>query len=93
MIRSAFALVATVWFAYNALYFLPTSGAYLNEGAQGGIDGDPGAVAITWAARTLFAGLAILALAVFDWDWLGRSVRSLARPGALETSDKGRAGQ
>lgn len=87
MIRSAFALMATVWFAYNAVAFLPTSGAYLNEGAQGGIDGDPGAVAITWAARTLFAGLTILALAVFDWDWLGHSMRSVARSNAAETSD------
>ena len=87
MIRSAFALVATVWFAYNAFAFLPTSGAYLNEGAQGGIDGDPGAVAITWAARTLFAGLAMLALAMFDWDWLGRSMRSPADLGASETRD------
>lgn len=87
MIRSAFALIATVWFAYNAFAFLPTSGAYLNEGALGGIDGDPGAVAITWAARTLFAGLAILALAMFDWDWLGRSMRSTAGRGSAETSD------
>ena len=73
MIRSTLAVVATVWFAFNALSFLPP-GAYLNEGASGGIDGDPGAVAVTWAARTLFAGLAALALATVDWGWLDRAV-------------------
>ncbi|HEX7196912.1 MAG TPA: hypothetical protein VF364_08780 [Candidatus Limnocylindria bacterium] len=34
---------------------------------MGGIDGDPGAVAVTWAARTLFVGLALIALAVIEW--------------------------
>jgi hypothetical protein len=87
MIRSVFALIATLWFAYNAIAFLPTSGAYLNGGALGGIDGDPGAVAVTWAARTLFAGLALLALSMFDWDWLGRALRSLAGPVAAEPGD------
>jgi hypothetical protein len=87
MIRSAFALIATLWFAYNAIAFLPTSGAYLNGGALGGIDGDPGAVAVTWAARALFAGLALLALAMFDWEWLGRAIRSLAAPVAAEPGD------
>jgi hypothetical protein len=75
MIRSTLAGIATVWFAYNAATFLPL-GAYLNDGASGGIDGDPGAVAVAWAARTLFVGLAALALAIVDWDWLGRAIRS-----------------
>lgn len=78
MIRSALALVATVWFAYNAVAFLPTPFAYLNEGQLGGIDGDAGAVAVTWAARTLFAGLAALSLAMFDWDWIARAIRSVS---------------
>jgi hypothetical protein len=71
MIRSLLFVAALAWFAYNAMTFLPF-GAYLNEGATGGIDGDPGAVAVTWAARNLFAGLAILSLAMIDWDVLGR---------------------
>ena len=75
MIRSLLSVAALVWFAYNAMTFLP-SGAYFNEGASGGIDGDPGAVAVTWAARTLFVGLAIVSLAMIDWDWLGRALRS-----------------
>ena len=76
MIRSALALVSTVWFASNAVAFLPTPFAYLNEGQVGGIDGDAGAVAVTWAARTLFAGLAALSLAMLDWDWIARAIRS-----------------
>jgi hypothetical protein len=71
MIRSLLFVAALGWFAYNAMTFLPL-GAYLNEGATGGIDGDPGAVAVTWAARNLFAGLAILSLAMIDWDVLAR---------------------
>ena len=77
MTRSALALIATVWFAYNAIAFLPTPFAYLNEGQLGGIDGDAGAVAVTWAARTLFAGLAVLSLAVVDWEWIARAGRSI----------------
>jgi len=76
MIRSALALVAAGWFAYNATAFLPVPFVYPNEAQSGGIDGDAGAVAITWAARTLFAGLAALSLATVDWDWLVGVVRS-----------------
>lgn len=75
MIRSVLAVIAAAWFAYNAVAFLPTPFVYLNEGQTGGIDGDAGAVAIVWAARTLFAGLAALSLATIDWDWLGRAIR------------------
>jgi hypothetical protein len=86
MIRSLLSVSAMGWFAYNALSFLP-SGAYINEGASGGIDGDPGAVAVTWAARTLFVGLAIMSLAMIDWDWLGRTIRSSADMPRRDTSD------
>ena len=66
--RSLFSAAAAAWFAYNAFFFLPSgSGAYPNPAAFGGIDGDPGAVAVTWAARGLFAGLALLALALIEW--------------------------
>jgi hypothetical protein len=71
MIRSLLALGAFGWFAFNAMEFLP-DGAYLNDGASGGIDGDPGAVAVTWAARNIFIGLAILSVALIDWDWVAR---------------------
>jgi len=67
VLRAALALIAAGWFAYNAIAFLPTPFAYLNPGQAGGIDGDAGAVAVTWAARTLFAGLAVLSLAIPDW--------------------------
>jgi hypothetical protein len=79
MIRSLLSVAALGWFAYLALTFLPL-GAYLNEAASGGIDGDPGAVAITWAARNLFAGLAILSLALVDWDMVGRALGWSADP-------------
>ncbi|HZM73465.1 MAG TPA: hypothetical protein VFC71_08795 [Candidatus Polarisedimenticolia bacterium] len=77
MIRSLLAVSAAAWFAMNAVTFLPTPFVYLNEGQVGGIDGDAGAVAVVYAARALFAGLAALSLAVFDWDWLARSLRGL----------------
>jgi hypothetical protein len=68
VIRLGLAVVAAAWFAYNAFTFLPTPFVHLNDGQVGGIDGDAGAVAVTWAARALFGGLAILALAIPDWD-------------------------
>jgi hypothetical protein len=80
MIRSALALVAAAWFGYNAVDFLPIPFVWLNEGQLGGIDGDAGAVAVTWAARTLFAGLAALSLAMIDWDWLVHTIRNLGSP-------------
>jgi len=60
MTRLVLGAIAAAWFGYNAIAFLPTPFAYLNPGQVGGIDGDPGAVAVTWAARALFAGLAVL---------------------------------
>lgn len=66
--RSLLAAAAAVWFTYNAVTFLPAgSVVYANPGAPGGIDGDAGAVAITWAARTIFVGLALVALALIEW--------------------------
>lgn len=77
MIRSLFAGAAAIWFAYGALFFMPAGGgAYFNEGAAGGIDGDPGAVAIVWATRTLFAGLALVSLALVEWSKLIHALRS-----------------
>ena len=76
MTRLVLGAIAAAWFGYNAIAFLPTPFAYLNPGQVGGIDGDPGAVAVTWAARALFAGLAVLALAVADLGLIGRMVVS-----------------
>ncbi len=68
--RSILSVAASAWFAFNALTFLPPAGVYANPGQAGGLDGDLGAVAITWAARALFAGLALLALALVEWRQL-----------------------
>jgi hypothetical protein len=73
--RSLFAGLAALWFGYNASTFLPEMAVYLNEGAPGGIDGDPGAIAITYATRTLFAGLTLVSLALIDWGWLASRLR------------------
>lgn len=77
--RSLAAAAATGWFVLNALLFIP-EGAYTNPGASGGIDGDPGAVAITWAARTLFGGLALVALALVEWEKIIAGMRDRAGP-------------
>ena len=66
--RSLLAGAAAVWFLYHAFTFLPVPFVTVNDGQFGGIDGDPGAVAITWAARTLFAGLVLISLALVDWE-------------------------
>jgi len=67
--RSVLAAFAAAWFLYNALSFIPQGSALiLNPAQRGGIDGDPGAVAVTWAARTLFGGLVLLSLAVVEWE-------------------------
>lgn len=68
--RSLLAAAAAIWFLFQALAFLPVPFVQLNEGQVGGIDGDAGAVAITWAARTLFAGLVLVSLALVEWDRL-----------------------
>jgi hypothetical protein len=67
--RSILAIVAAVIFFNAAMTFMPAGYVvWLNEGAAGGIDGDPGAVAVTWAVRTLSWGLMLLALAAVEWD-------------------------
>ena len=71
--RSAFAGLAALWFGYAALYFLP-SGVYPNTGPSGGFDGDPGALAVMEATRTLCAGLFFLSVALVDWNWLRREM-------------------
>ncbi len=66
--RSLFAAGAAAWFIYNAVSFIPQgAGVIDNPGNTGGLDGDPGAVAITWAARAIFVGLALVALALIEW--------------------------
>jgi hypothetical protein len=67
--RSLLAAFAAAYFLYNALTFIPQGAALiLNPAQRGGIDGDPGAVAVTWAARTLFTGLVLLSLSVMEWE-------------------------
>jgi hypothetical protein len=73
--RSLFAGLAAIWFAWNAFTFLPAMAVYLNDGAPGGIDGDPGGLAITYAARALFSGMTLVSLALIDWAWLVRRIR------------------
>ena len=76
--RSVFAIAAATWFFYSALTFVPQgSGIVLNPGQVGGLDAvDGGAVAVTWAARTLFAGLVPLSLSLVAWE----KVMGLFRP-------------
>jgi hypothetical protein len=68
--RSVFAVAAAVWFLNSALTFVPQgSGVIPNPGQIGGLDAvDGGAVAVTWAARTLFAGLVPLSLSLVAWE-------------------------
>ena len=67
--RSVLAVAATVWFTSNAISFVPQGAGLISNPAQaGGIDGNPGAVAVTWAARTVFIGLALLSFALVEWE-------------------------
>jgi len=75
-VRSILAAIAAAWFAYFAFTFMP-QGVYANDGSLTGIDGDPSAVAVTWAARVLFAGLTFIALALIDWGRIWRALTSL----------------
>ena len=79
--RSLLAVAAAAWFIVQAVSFLPAPFAYVNDGQVGGIDGDGGAVAVTWAARALFAGLALIALALVEWGVLYRLMRTSSRDG------------
>jgi hypothetical protein len=65
------AAAAAPWFAVNAVSFVPAGGGIVaNPGSPGGLDGDAAAVAVVWAARTLFVGLTLVALALVDWGRL-----------------------
>lgn len=75
--QSVLAAAAGIWFSFNAITFIPEgAGVILNPGQTGGIDGDPGAVAVTWAARTLFVGLALVSLALIEWGRILRWYRT-----------------
>ncbi len=75
--RSVLAGGAALLFAYHAFTFIAAPFAYYNPGQLGGIDGDGGAVAVTWAARAICGGLALLSLALVDWRAIGRGLRAL----------------
>jgi hypothetical protein len=73
--RSVLAGVAAIFFLVNATSFIPLgAGVIENSGQIGGLDGDSGALAVTWAARTLFLGLAVLSLALVEWSTVTRPV-------------------
>jgi hypothetical protein len=79
-VKSLFAGTAALVFAYNAFFFIASPFAYDNSGALGGIDGDPGAVAVTWAVRAICVGLALLSLAFVDWRGVGHALRAIGPP-------------
>ena len=72
--RSLLAFAAAVWSIIQAISFLPP---YIvpNAGQAGGIDGDPGALAITWGVRAIFVAIALISLALLDWGILLASFR------------------
>lgn len=67
--RSFSAAVAAAWFLFQSLTFVP-DGAFQNGGPFGVIEGDPAAVAVAGAARVLAFGLALVAIAMVDWEEL-----------------------
>ena len=80
--RSLLALASAAWFLYNAMTFVPQgSGLIANPGQVGGIDGNAGAVAVTWAARTLFGGLVPLSLSLVAWERIARFFRTAGSAG------------
>jgi hypothetical protein len=70
--RSLLAVIAAIYFFYNALSFLPAGVTLVSDGGSSGLDGDAAAVAVAWAARALFAGLALLSLALIEWPAMRR---------------------
>ena len=97
VVRSVFALLAAAFFLFNALTFLaPGAGnVELETDATGRviaseIAGDPGAVAVTSAARMLAAGLVILSLALVDWSALEQAARAPSRGASTAWSADGR---
>lgn len=85
--RSVFAGLAAIWFGYNAVSFVPAFGVYLNAGAPGGIDGDPAGIAVTWAARALFVGMALVSMALVEWGSVARLLRDMFRDDPSATGD------
>jgi hypothetical protein len=76
IMRSLLAGSAAIWFAINAMAFIPGStGVAASDSVPGGLDGDPGPLAVTLVARTLFFGLALLSAAVIEWDRLAKLIR------------------
>ncbi len=71
--RSILALLAATWFVLNAMNFVAPS--VQADSSSGQLVGEDAAVAITVAARTLFAGLTLLSLAVVEWEKLWRVLR------------------
>jgi hypothetical protein len=67
VLRSIFATLAAAWFGLQAITFT-APGVFDNSGQGVGMDGDPAAVAVTSAARAVSAGLALVALALIEWD-------------------------
>jgi hypothetical protein len=84
--RTVFAGLAALFFVINAMSFIPLGAAVIeNPGQLGGLDGDPGALAVTWAARTLFWGLALLSAALIEWGRIGSEIARTfgrTRPGS-----------
>lgn len=79
--RSVLAAGAAIWFAYNAIAFIPQGpGVIANPAASGGLDGDPAALAVTWAARAIFIGLTLVALAIVEWDRIFARMGWTSRP-------------
>jgi len=61
--RSLLAAAAAAWFIYNALAFIPQgAGVVANPGQIGGLD---------------FVGLALVALALIEWDRIPGIFRNL----------------
>ena len=79
--RTILAGAAAAWFIWLAATF-EAPGVYLNDGQAGGLDGDPGALAVTYAVRMLSVGLALVSLALVNWGYLYDEARGLHEPAA-----------
>jgi hypothetical protein len=67
--RSILALLAAIWFGFQALTFVPP-GATQASWPFGEISGDDAAVAIAAATRVVCFGLALASIAIANWDEL-----------------------
>ncbi len=76
--RSLLAGLAAAYFAIAGLSFMAPL-VVENASTSTGLDGDPAAVAITLAARTLFFGLAILSLALVEWHKVRTALEDMLR--------------